>query len=190
MLGAATRLFIERGYTATTVAAVARSADVSPETIYATFDDKRRLLESVIDAAISRTGASLLPEDESRWDAIALQGTARGRLRAYVDFSCGVLKRTSPIHQVIRGAADGEPFAVELSARLLRERLAANTTNLRDFIGDSLRDGLTMRRAAERFCALSSPEMHHLLTFKLGWSPAAHQKWLAEVAEQDLLGPP
>jgi len=59
---------------------------------------------------------------------------------------------------------------------------------LRDYVGPHLRAGLSSRRAAERYCALSSPEMHHLLTVKLGWSPRMHEDWLAQVSEHDLLG--
>jgi AcrR family transcriptional regulator len=188
VLDAATRLFLERGFAATTVVAIATAAEVSPETIYATFDGKRGLLQGVIDAAVS--GNSAIPlEMQSEWDDIAQRPTSRARLRAYVEFSCGVLARTSQIHHIIRGAADSEPIAIELSARQLRERLASNVKHLRDYVGADLRHGLTLRRAAEQYCALSSPELHHLLTVKLGWSQRAHRDWLATIAEQDLLGP-
>lgn len=188
VLDGAARLFVDLGYSGTTITAVAAEAGVSPETIYATFDGKRGLLEAVIDATIMGPGSPVPLEEQAVWDAISEQPSARSRLRAYVEFSCGVLARTSSIHQVIRGAADSEAFAVELSSRLLRERLASNARHLRDYVGDGLRDGLTLQRAAERYCAITSPEMHHLLTAKLGWSRKAHQEWVVALIEQDLLG--
>jgi AcrR family transcriptional regulator len=191
VVDAAARLFVERGYAGTSVAAVAQVAGVSVETVYATFGGKRGLLEGVIDATIMGPHAAVpLEQQQAAWNAIARHPTARARLRAYVAFSCAVLARTSLIHHVIRGAADGEPFAVELRARLLRERLASNTKHLGDYVGGELRPGLTLRDAAERYCALTSPEMHHLLTADLGWSLSAHEAWVAAGAEQDLLGPP
>lgn len=189
VLDAAAGLFVKLGYAGTTITAVAAEAGVSPETIYATFDSKRGLLEGVIDGTIMGPGSPVPLEEQSVWDAIAEEPDARERLRAYVEFSCGVLSRTSPIHQVIRGAADSESFAVELSNRLLRERLASNVRHLRDYVGADLREGLTLQRAAERYCAITSPEMHHLLTVRLGWSRKAHQEWVVAHVVQDLLGP-
>ena len=81
-----------------------------------------------------------------------------------------------------------EPFAVELRGRLLRERLASNTNRLRLYTGDELRPGLTLERAAERYCALTSPELHHLLTVELGWSLQEYENWLATLVEKELLG--
>ena len=188
VLDAATTLFIDRGFAGTTVAATADAADVSPETIYATFGGKKGLLDAVIEAAINGPEVAIPFEEQSHWETIRQRPTARARLRAYVQFCCTVLARTSAMHRVIRGAADSEPFAVELRARLLAERLARNTKYLREFVGDDLPSGVSLRRAAERFCALTSPELHQLLTVDLGWSLRAHQDWLTAVAEQDLLG--
>lgn len=110
ILDAAVKLFLERGFAKTTVSAVAAAAEISPDTIYATFDGKRGLLEGVIDASIMCPGRSVPLEEQSDWNAIALNSTARARLRAYVEFSCRVLTRTRSIHQVIRSAVDSEPL--------------------------------------------------------------------------------
>lgn len=191
VLDAAAMLFRKSGYSGTAITAVAEAAGVSAETIYASFAGKRGLLEGVIDATIVGPQSSVpLEEQREAWDAIARHPTARLRLRAYVTFSCGILARTSPIHHIIRGAADGEPFAVELRSRLLKERLESNATHLRDYIGSELRAGLTLREAAERYCALTSPELQHLLTVDLRWSLRAYERWVAALAEQDLLGLP
>jgi AcrR family transcriptional regulator len=188
IIDAARRLFSERGYAATALGAVAATAEVSQETIYATFGSKRGLLEGVIEATIRGSGVPVPLEEQPGWGEIEQLPTPHERLRAYVRFSCDVLARTSPIHKVIRGASDGEPFAVELRARLLRERLESNTKRLRQFVGEALRPGVPLDVAAERYCALSSPEMHHLMTVELGWSQQAYEEWLASLAEAELLG--
>jgi AcrR family transcriptional regulator len=189
VLDAAAGLFIERGYAGTTVAAIAAEAGVSSETIYVSVGSKRALLEGVIDASIMGPEAPTPLEEQGAWKAIEEFSTASERLRAYVEFSCGVLARTSPIHAVIRGAAASEEFALELAQRLLRERLASNTARLRTYVAGELRPGLTFRQAAERYCALSSPELYHLVTAELGWTPKQHREWLAAMAQSDLLGP-
>jgi AcrR family transcriptional regulator len=188
IIEAARRLFGDRGYAATALAAVAEAAEVSQETIYASFGSKRGLLEGIIEAEIRGPEAALPLEQQGRWDEIERLPSARERLRAYVRFSCEVLARTSPVHRLIRGASDGEPFAVELRERLLRERLDSNIRRLGRYVGSALRPGLPLTLAAERYCALSSPELHHLLTEELGWTRQAHEDWLASLAEAELLG--
>lgn len=201
ILRAATRLFVANGYAGTTVAAVAAEAGVVPETIYGTVGGKRGLLEGVIDATIvahlepllaaenDQSGRWVETDSPSRWVEIDRLGTAHERLHAWGEFVCEILAHTSPIHAVIRGAADGEPFAVELRERLLRDRLADITASIRRYAGDSLRSGLTVEQAGERACALMSPEMHHLITVGLGWTPDQHREWLCHLLVTELLDP-
>jgi hypothetical protein len=105
-----------------------------------------------------------------------------------VDYSCRILARTRPVHAIIRGAADKEPFAAELGRRLLTERLANQTERIRRYLGDALRPGLSPAEAGERYCALASPELYHLLTVELAWTADRHRSWLADLLHTDLLG--
>lgn len=192
ILDAAHRLFVTNGYAGTTVNAVAAEAGVVAETIYSTFGGKRGLLEGVIDATIVAYLAPLHDPDHdrsSRWAEIDRLDSARERLRGWAELVCQILAHTSPIHALIRGAADSEPYAVKLRERLLRERLADITMSIERYVPDALRPELTIDQASERACALASPEMHHLLTVELGWTPRQHQEWLCDLLEVELLGP-
>jgi AcrR family transcriptional regulator len=179
---AAFRLFAERGYAGTTIAAVAEAAGVSPETIYVSLGGKRGLLEGAIELAIADDGAS---ED---WNAIAALATGAQRLERMVAYSCRILAHTRPIHAVIRGAADKEAFAAELGHRLLRDRLARQTERVRAYLADDLRAGLSVAEAGQRYCVLASPELFYLLTVELGWKEARHRAWLTELLKTELLG--
>ena len=186
ILAAAHASFIKRGYAGTRISDVADSAGVSPETIYAAFGGKRGLLEGVIELAI--TGPDEVPLEQQEWVAeIAALPSAAKRLRAFVREVCRVLARTSPLHVVIRGAADREEFAIKLQQALLETRVAKTRQLLQTFIGDALRLGLSIDEAAQRYCVISSPEMHHLLIGQLGWTPEDHEGWFAEMVERDLL---
>jgi AcrR family transcriptional regulator len=188
ILEAAFRLFAEGGYASTTIAAVAEKAAVSPETIYLAFGDKRGLLAAVIEAAIAPEAD--LPTQEDAWrKEITQLPTASARLEKMVEYSCEILGRTAPIHAVIRGAADKERFAAALGRRLLHERLVNQTDRLRECLGESLRDGLSVTEAGQRYCALTSPELYHLLTVELGWSASQHRTWLTDLLEAQLLEP-
>ena len=59
ILDAALRLFSQRGYDETSVAALARSADVSKGLVYHYFDTKRDVLEAVMGRGSERLGEAL-----------------------------------------------------------------------------------------------------------------------------------
>ena len=186
VLDAAKQLFESRGYTRTTVNDIADAAGVSAETIYKSLGGKSGLLDGIIDAAIA--GPDAIPYDEQQgWRDISTLSTPEQRLRAYVAFSCDILQRTRPVHTIIRSAAESETRAADLRARQLRLRLTRNTKHLGDFIGTALRPGMTLKEAAEQYCALSSPELYELLTVQLGWSKQRHQRWLANTVQRELL---
>jgi AcrR family transcriptional regulator len=186
ILASAFGLFAKGGYAGTTIAAVARDAGVSPETIYLTFGDKRALLAGAIEMAIH--GAEDRDADHERWRAeVAELADVRERLAMIVDHSCRILARTRPLHSVIRGAADKEPFAADLGRRLLRDRLSAQTERIGTYLAGALRPGLSVEEAGQRYCALASPELYYLLTAELGWTADEHREWVTSLLEKDLL---
>ena len=187
VLEAAFRLFVERGYAGTTIAAVAKEAGVSPETIYLSLGGKRGLLEGVIETTIAGEDDPATPGD-AWWAETAELPDPTERLERMVEFSCGILARTRPIHRVIRGAADKEAFAAALGKRLLQDRLVAQTERICLYLDDDLRSGLSASAAGERYCALASPELYHLLTAELGWTAEEHRAWLTGLLETELLG--
>jgi AcrR family transcriptional regulator len=188
VLAAARELFLARGYAGTTVAAVAQAARVSPDTIYVSVGGKQGLLEGVL--ALARYD----PEDPAQRDQayrreeIGALVDPHERLRRLVALSCQALARVSPVHAVLRGAADGHPFAAEMYARMLGLRLQIQAHNLEASLGGSLRPGLTVAQAAERYSALLSPELYHLLTVERRWSTRRYASWVTELLDHDLLG--
>ena len=184
VLESARRLFVENGYAGTTVASVATDAGVSPETIYLSLGGKLGLLEGVMEITGPHDSAA---DDEEWWAMVVGLPDAAERLDRMVEYSCRILARTQPIHAIIRGAADNEPFAADFGRRLLTERLANQTERIRRFIARDLRPGLSIAEAGQKYCALTSPELYHLLTVELRWSAEEHQAWVTELMRSDLL---
>ena len=188
VLTAAQELFVARGYAGTTVTAVAEAAGVSPDTIYASLGGKSGLLEGVLSVTRSDPEDLAQREQDHRRDPIGALADPHQRLRQLIGLSCQRLARTSPIHAVLRGAADGHPFAAGLRARMLRVRLQIQSTNLQTYLGSSLRDGLTVKQAAERYSALLSPELYHLCTVERRWTGPQYEAWVVGLLDHDLLG--
>lgn len=184
VLDAAAPLFVARGYAGTTVAAVAAAAGVSPETVYGSLGGKRGLLDGVVAAAIA--GPEGVAVERQAWIAeLMTRSDPQDRLRGWVAASCRTLARTSPLHAVVRGAADREEFAVTLRERLLRQRVQQVTALAGALLGDALR--VPVEDAGERYAALVSPETFHLLTAELGWSPERCRAWFTDLLLPDLL---
>jgi len=188
VLAAARELFLTRGYAGTTVSAVAQAAGVSADTVYVSLGGKQGLLEGVLSLAGSDPEDPAQRDQEHRRDEVDALTDPHQRLRRLVELSRETLARTSPLHAVLRGAADGHPFAAELSARMLRLRLQIQARTLRAYLGPSLRPGLTVKQAAERYSALLSPELYHLLIVEHRWTTRRYASWVTGLLDRDLLG--
>lgn len=128
--------------------------------------------------------------EHQRWQVeVGRLPTPHARLVGWVGESCRTLARTSPVHAVIRGAADREDFAVALRERLLQRRLAQVTALAGRYLGPALRAGLSVPEAGLRYAGLVSPETYHLFTVELGWSPPHLREWWTDVLVTDLLDP-
>ena len=187
VLTAAMELFVAQGYGRTAVHEIATRAGVSAETVYATVGPKPVLLRAAIEEAIGGPDA-VAPLDQPWVEVVRALPDPQERLRAYVHENCAILARTSALHAVIRGAADQEEIATELRSELLAQRLASQRRLIQLFFGGDLRDGLTLSEAADRYTALTSPELHHLCIEDLGWTLEQHERWLLELAQRELLG--
>jgi AcrR family transcriptional regulator len=188
ILGAARALFLERGFAATTLAAIAEQAGVAPETIYAIYRTKAGLLGNVVRAAVLRDGG---PEDvlEHRWVKELLRlPDPPAQLAALARHTARTVELTSPMHTVIAaaGSVNGELDGLRHELREMRfdgqARVIAAIADER-----TLRPGLTPEAAADTFSALASPELHHVLTADRGWSQERYARWLQETARAALL---
>ena len=127
VLRAARRLFLEHGYAATTMAAVAGSAGVSVETVYKAFGNKAGLVKAVFDSDIVGDDEPVpLMEREFVQRNIA-EPDPRRKLETYGEHLAQTLPRAGPIQLVVRAAAAADPAAAAVWAQLQQERLTGMT---------------------------------------------------------------
>jgi AcrR family transcriptional regulator len=174
---AATRLFTSTGYANTSLRAVAESAGVAPETVYDVFGTKRALLEAVVESAITEGIEEPVDWREHSWVVrILALDDASERLRAWLAHTAATLARTSPVHAVIRAAAQSDAELEVMYRRLQEERFRAHRRLIEPMLGRSVTE-----EESDTFSALTSPEMHHLLTAVRGWSRRRYATWLESV---------
>ena len=114
VVDAALRLFLERGYVATTIKAIAREAAVAPATVYQAFGTKQAILARILDQTIAGDAgpAALLDRD---WVEHAGQHPdPRQRLALVMQHASQVAARTAPIKEVMRDAAAADPAVQQL----------------------------------------------------------------------------
>lgn len=185
VLDAAARLFEERGYEGASIAAIAQQARVSEETVYARFRNKRTLLGELVSRAVRGEDPRPVPEQEGP-RALAAASDQREQLRLFAADIVLRLERAAPLVAIVAGASRSEPQLAELLARIHADRLK----NLRVLV-DALAINGPMRlpedEAVETVWALTSPEMHQLLSRVRGWTRRRYRDWLADSLAQLLL---
>lgn len=190
VLDAARALFIERGYVATTIDAIAERADVSSETIYSTFGNKRSLLSELVDVSIAGD-VNATPILERDWvQEMREEPDPRRRLRMLARQGRSILERRSAVDEVVRGAASADPDIAALRDLGKAQRFAGQREFLRIVVGATgLREGMDLETAADILYAVGSPETYRLLVVDRGWSGSRFERWYGDTLERLLLAP-
>ena len=185
VLDSARRLFVERGYVATTIDAIAERAEVSPETVYSAFGNKRSLLSELIDVSIAG-GESAPPVLEQDWvKEIREEPDVHRRVRILAARGSAILERRAGIDEVVRGAASADPEIAALRDLGTAQRFAGQRELLRIVVGaDSLRESLDLAAATDILYAVGSPETYHLLVADRGWRRARFEQWYGDTLDR------
>jgi AcrR family transcriptional regulator len=186
VLDAAASVFRERGYERASVAAIAATAGVAEETVYAHFRNKRTLLGELVQRAVRGADPRAVP-DQDVPHVIAATEDRSEQLRLFAEDISARLERAAPLVAVVAAAAPGEP---EL-AQLLRVLHAHRLRNLGGFVDDVAAHGelaLGRKSAVDTVWALTSPELYQLLTGVHGWNRRRYAAWLRDCLSVLLLG--
>ena len=182
----ARRAFLERGYAATTINAIAQEAGVSIETIYKSFGGKAGLVRAIYERGLAGRGDTPAPE---RSDAMsAREADPRAILRHWGALTAEVSPLVSPILQLVRSAATTDPELAELLSESDAQRLTRMRRNARVLVDRRfLRKGVTAERAAEILWAYTSPELYDLFVMRRGWTPQRFGEFVASALTAALL---
>jgi AcrR family transcriptional regulator len=187
MVGAAYRLFCEKGYVATTIEAIAREAHVAVPTLYFTFRTKGAILGEVLGAAVMGFDEPVGPEDSSWYRAFEAEPDPRRALTMLVENTAPILRRVAPLLAATHAAA-GDPEVTAISGLSEERRRAGYRIIVRQLAAKGgLRQGLTISRATDILLVLLGPQVFDALESGRGWSPVDTNRWVVEVLSQQLL---
>lgn len=187
---AAGELFVEHGYAATTIDAVAARADVGRKTVFSSVGGKGALLKLAWDWAITGDDEPIPMSERPAVQAVLAEQDPARLVRMWVDMLLEVGARAAPIGSVVLAAADVDAEALALRDMIRRETLAGATAFVTHLAGvGGLRADVSIERGADACWALVNSMLLHLLVATRGWSLKEYGEWLVQVASTTLLEP-
>jgi AcrR family transcriptional regulator len=185
---AARQHFLERGYSGTTMAAIARSAGVSHETVYAAFGPKPVLFRHLVETALSGTHEPVPALQREIVRQVRAERDPDRIIEMFAHTVRTLQERVAPLIGVLNAGAETDAdlraFAEELSSR--------RVGHMRAFVEDlaakrGLRADLSVDMATDVIWIMNSPEFYLLCVRDRGWSPQLFERWLADTWKRLLL---
>jgi AcrR family transcriptional regulator len=184
-LDAARALFLERGFTGTTVGSIADAADVSPATIFKSYGGKAGLIRVLCEQALQGRG-SVAAEDRS--DSLRALPEPRQIIEGWGRLVAEVSPRVSPLLLLLSEAARADPEAAALFDELDGRRLERMAENARHLASTGrLRPGVTVAQARDVLWASSAPELYDLLVRRRRWSVRRYSRFVTDMMASALL---
>ena len=189
IIDAAAALFVDRGYVATSIEAIAEAAGVSRATVFTSVGGKKELLKTAYDVALVGDDEPIPFPLRPASLAVRAEPDPHRYLAGYARLVIEPLSRLAPIYEAVRGAASADPEVRDVFEAIGAERRIGADHVLGDLIakGALLREGLDPDAAADILWVLIDPGLFHLLVHRRGWSNERFQAWLAGSIERELL---
>src|SRR5580765_8390780 len=132
IVDAARALILERGYRATTIAAIAAQAGVNSDSVYQLVGRKPMVLRELIEQAISGTDHEVVAEERAYVKAFRAEPDPAKKLAIYARAACKTHQRMAPLFLALRDASSTEPEAQQVWQEINDRRAG----NMRKFAKD------------------------------------------------------
>lgn len=179
IIASARMLFIQNGYDGTTIDAIAETASVSSETIYAIFGNKRKILWQLLDVSIGGDDQPIKLMDRSGPQSVLANTNPKLQILMFSKDITEILARAAPIFEILRTAAKTDEELNQLMHNMLTQRMA-NMTSVVESIAKNggLRKELDIDSAARTVWAITSPEVFLLMIRDQHFSKEMFCQWL------------
>lgn len=189
IVDAAAVLFIEQGFGATSIDQIAATADVSPQSIYATYGSKAGVLSQAIEVALVGDHDGIPVVDRAPGLADMSAAVCAARFAAYASFIRILNEGVAPLIRVMEQATSSDPALGELRSGL-RAMQQADCRHWIDQLGpEALRPGLSAAHAVHVMSMINTPYVYSLLTVDGVLTPDDYEQWLAHALPHLLLKP-
>ena len=193
LLAAAKAEFAERGYAAATVIRIAERADVSVQTLYSNWGNKRNLLRAFMESSV--TADDDVPIEPGRPPAILFatldpeQARDPRQLLAHLSHQYRLLAERAAVGwQTYRDGAAIDPDIAADWRQINDLRRQAFHAMITRFPAGALRPGLTPAAAADTAWVIASPDTYDQLVRHAGYSYDQLEEWVLTTVSAALLG--
>ena len=189
IVAAATRLFVQDGYGATTIDAVAEAAGVSRKTVFTAVGGKLDLLKLALDWAVAGDDGSVALADRAAVQRWLAHRDPRAVLSGFAGMLAEIGARVGPLYRALEVAAGMDSAARELVADAQRRRLddaRKVVRRLREL--QALTTRSTHREAIDLVWLAMDPALFDRLVRVRGWTVSRFREWLADSLHHQLLG--
>jgi AcrR family transcriptional regulator len=178
---AAQELFERDGFRATTIAAVARAAGVSAESIYKGFGTKAALAKAVFDFGIAGDDEPVPMVERPEIQAVRAEPDPRRKLALYAEGLARRQQRSAKVQLLIRDGRHVDETLEEVWQKLLAERLHGMAMLASHLHATGLlRPGLDVDEVRDLLWTYISVEVYELLVLDRGWSLPRYTTWLTD----------
>lgn len=187
---AATALFVEQGFVATTMKQVAARAGVAERTVYTAFPTKAELFREAVDVALVGDELPVAIRDREEVRAAMAEHDGRRALAGAVAYNVAISERANDLVMAAELSAGADADMRQLS----EEGATVMAAALRGFAATlaghgALRSDVDVDRAGDILFLYLSPYTYHLLRRIRGWTAEAFAAWLLDALVRELLPP-
>jgi AcrR family transcriptional regulator len=186
ILAAAGDLFVAQGYARTTIRHIGEVAQVSPDTVYAVFGSKARVLTALIDQRLAPAPGVENVLDRPEATAVRDETDQRRQIHSFARDMAEVSARVRPVYEILRTASAVEPEMATVRAEMNAYRLR-NMRQATEWIAARGPLRVDPGRAGEIIWALASPDVSRMFCDDLGWTQDEYAEWLEDTLVRVLL---
>ncbi|WP_210748762.1 TetR/AcrR family transcriptional regulator [Actinomadura latina] len=188
ILDAAGRLFVDPGYAATPLTAVAAEAGVAIQTVYAVFGSKRNLLSQLVDVTIAGDDEPAALPDRPFVAEIRALTDPRDKLARYARHLYQTHVRQAEVMIALAGAATADPDVAAIWRKNTEERRRGMTMFATELAATGhLQSDHDVDSAADVLFLAMDVTNYDWLVRERGWSPERFQRWYVDTVAAAIL---
>ncbi|HEX9069012.1 MAG TPA: helix-turn-helix domain-containing protein [Ktedonobacterales bacterium] len=177
---AAARLFAERGFSTVTMEMIASEAGISLATVYLHFSGRAAVVGALAEEIVTA------PELSVEWVVQEADPVEQVRIGAHAMRQLN--ERAWLITDILRSQQGNDPELERLWLLWRQRHLDAMRRAVEAIASRGvLQSRLSVEAAADVLYALTGTEVYRALVSERGWKPDRYERWLFEVACQELL---
>ena len=190
ILGAAATLFVDPGYAATPLTAIATQAGVAIQTVYKIFGSKKALLSALVDVTVAGDDEPVPLAARSFVADIEALTDARAKLDRYAVHLAETHARQARVMTALAGAATADPDAAAIWRKNVEDRRRGMTMFAASLASTGrLRPGHTVETVADVLWLAMDVRNYDWLVRERGWTTEQFRHWYVDTVAAAILEP-